>query len=674
MILQYYGYSQGVPGLYDIHVVGTTAPLHTLLGSFDQINISPRGYFGGGHLGQFQYSGDRGSSIDLTRTDGSILNSSVPLSLSFSGRTGLLELGGGGGDDTITGGLELNLLQGGEGSDILNGSDGRDDLFGQEGDDTLVGGSGGDWVEGGWGRDILNGGSGDDIYFMDEIDVLLDSDGFDRVMAETSLVLTSGVEIEFVQASYDQEPYVLTGNEFGQTVSTYDGADTLSGMAGEDTLIGNGGDDHLFGGAGADSLEGGDDADRLHGGDGADTLAGGDGNDRYFSDGADTIVETGGVDTIYVAGDYALADALAIETLRVWGTGAHRLTGNASANALLGAVGADTLVGGGGTDALTGMAGADSLIGDAGADRLTGGVGADTMSGAGGDDLYFADGEDMIVEGADGGYDRVIASGDLTIDAGVAIEMVRVGTSTGLSISGNTLAARFIGAQGDDTLIGGGGDDTLAGGDGDDSLTGFDQSDRLDGGAGRDTLAGALGDDVYTVDDQDLIVEASGGGFDRVLATSSLTLSPDAEIEVVRVAAGPGLQIIGTAGVPLFIGSSGADTLVGGEGRDTLVGGDGEDRFVFRGVDDSLATGPDLIRDFVGGIDRIDLSALEGVFYIGASDFSGSAGELRWEAARGSTLLQLDLDGDRDAEFAVRLLGVTSLTLNDFDLGAVTIG
>ena len=72
--------------------------------------------------------------------------------------------------------------------------------------------------------------------------------------------------------------------------------------------------------------------------------------------------------------------------------------------------------------------------------------------------------------------------------------------------------------------------------------------------------------------------------------------------------------------------------------------------------------------------DRIDLSGIDArpsttsrndaFSFIGSSDFHGVAGELRFT---GGTLYA-DLNGDRVADFEIRLTGVTSLTSVDIIL------
>ncbi len=69
----------------------------------------------------------------------------------------------GGGNDTILGDSQNNLLSGGAGADSLSGGDGADTLLGGTGADTLTGGAGADSIAGGDDADTIFGGAGDTV-------------------------------------------------------------------------------------------------------------------------------------------------------------------------------------------------------------------------------------------------------------------------------------------------------------------------------------------------------------------------------------------------------------------------------------------------------------------------------------------------------------------------------
>jgi Ca2+-binding RTX toxin-like protein len=119
------------------------------------------------------------------------------------------------------------------------------------------------------------------------------------------------------------------------------------------------------------------------------------------------------------------------------------------------------------------------------------------------------------------------------------------------------------------------------------------------------------------------------------------------------------------AGDDSISGGAGNDTIVGGTGKDTLTGGDGADTFVFAAGDSGILA-RDVITDFAKGTDQIDLDAAGAKAFIGSRGFSGTAGEVRTTAANGTTLVQLDSNGDRIADLEFELTGEMALTAVDF--------
>ena len=76
------------------------------------------------------------------------------------------------------------------------------------------------------------------------------------------------------------------------------------------------------------------------------------------------------------------------------------------------------------------------------------------------------------------------------------------------------------------------GDNAIIGNDGNNKLSGGDGADTLTGGLGNDTLTGGLGNDVYVnTDAGDSIVEAAGGGIDRIESAVSFSLASFAQVE-----------------------------------------------------------------------------------------------------------------------------------------------
>lgn len=194
-------------------------------------------------------------------------------------------------------------------------------------------------------------------------------------------------------------------------------------------------------------------------------------------------------------GNILIARGTVIEEVQA-GRGHDLVTGNAADNRLLGGLGNDTLIGG---------LGDDTLIGGAGNDRMVGGLG---------DDTYVLNGNDIIIEAANGGTDTVMVSGR-NYDLGANLERLVFTGTRDLNGGGNALDNelhgnaganllhgyaghdRLVGGGGNDTLNGGAGNDTLLGGVGNDLLIGDAGRDRLNGGAGDDTMRGGAGADVF---------------------------------------------------------------------------------------------------------------------------------------------------------------------------------
>lgn len=371
--------------------------------------------------------------------------------------------------------------------------------------------------------------------------------------------------------------------------------------------------------------------------------------------------------------------------------GSDYIQGNSLANTLygdkeqIGVGGADTLFGGEGNDTISGGSGNDNiggaehddlLVGDSGNDTISGGAGADIVQGGAGADSMSggADGRDVLsyydstagvvvsytfgdtTTGA-GGYaagDRINGFNDFI---GSNFNDVFTDTAAGTIAFGYN-ANVVLGAKGNDRLTLGGGDDEGDGGEGADSVY---------GGAGNDALAGSQGfDRLYGGADQDSL---SGG-------TDGDSLFGDAGRDSLAGDAGVDWLYGGTENDNLSGGASG-DYLYGGGGRDRMLGGAGADRFVFQRWAESgtTATTRDVIGDFHHAEnDKIDLRPLDpsglagdqALVFRGDLAFNGARGALRTVDSGANTLVLIDRDGDRDADFSFLVAGTTSLVRGDF--------
>ncbi|MCR9273642.1 MULTISPECIES: calcium-binding protein [Mameliella] len=222
------------------------------------------------------------------------------------------------------------------------------------------------------------------------------------------------------------------------------------------------------------------------------------------------------------------------------------------------------------------------------------------------------------------------------------------------SLAGGNDQDLLVGRDGEDTLEGGAGFDTLLGGNGNDLLDGGNNNDTLNGNAGNDTLNGGFGNDLLVGQQGEDLLEG-GPGND--------TMDGGADNDVLE----------GGADNDILRGRAGEDALAGGLGRDLLTGGQDADIFVFRSAAETVVgANRDQILDFQQGVDLISVAGLSpGVFeFRGTAGFAPSGNpELRlFETATGSTIVQLDVDGDGNADAEIRVANVTGLTADDFAL------
>lgn len=169
--------------------------------------------------------------------------------------TGIENVIGGSGNDTITGNNDANLLKGGSGNDVLYGQGGNDTLKGDAGTDTLRGEDGDDLLYGGAGLDTLYGGLGADTFVFEagsafsNVDVIKDfstSQG-DKIDIKDLLIgydpLTSSIT-DFLQITTSGSNSIVkvdrdgTGTSYSLSqISTIEG---VTGLTDEQALLTNG--------------------------------------------------------------------------------------------------------------------------------------------------------------------------------------------------------------------------------------------------------------------------------------------------------------------------------------------------------------------------------------------------------------------------------------------------
>jgi serralysin len=213
-------------------------------------------------------------------------------------------------------------------------------------------------------------------------------------------------------------------------------------------------------------------------------------------------------------------------------------------------------------------------------------------------------------------------------------------------------------------------------------------NDILIGGAGRDALVGGNGLDfvLYTTAKTGILADLAAPRFNKGDAAgdtySSIerlggsgyadSLRGNDASNVIRGYGGNDL-LYGRDGNDVLYGDAGNDRLFAQGGCDTLVGGAGSDLFIFTSPTMSRGSGIDRIADFVRGADHIYLRGIDAntkvsgdqaFSFIGKYGFTGKPGQLNF--ANG--LLSGDLNGDRIADFQVKIAGLSALAKGDFYL------
>lgn len=172
---------------------------------------------------------------------------------------------------------------------------------------------------------------------------------------------------------------------------------------------------------------------------------------------------------------------------------------------------------------------------------------------------------------------------------------------------------------------------------------------------------------------------------DMIQSSVDITLGSNAaDLRLLGVAAieGTGNELrnllIGGTGANELSGAGGNDMLRGCLGRDTLTGGAGNDKFDFNATAESKrGSARDTITDFTAGDDRIDLAGIDASSrssgnqafrFIGTQGFHGRAGELHIVDSGTDVIVSGDVDGDRRADFEIKVSDVASLAGTDFVL------
>jgi Ca2+-binding RTX toxin-like protein len=255
--------------------------------------------------------------------------------------------------------------------------------------------------------------------------------------------------------------------------------------------------------------------------------------------------------------------------------------------------------------------------------------GADNFTGSSGDDGFYMTADNYVTDHIDGG------AGSDTIDysrSAVGVDITLTDPTAAGGPSGGTVTADYFYSltnplTGQNIVFGH--TQTVAELTNIENATGSNQADTIHGNSAANNLKGLDGNDFIN----------GGGGND------------------------------------IIDGGAGDDKIIGGLGRDILTGGSGHDIFAFHSAAESPAGAYDTITDFVHGEDRIDLSGFlktapdnHPLTFIGSGAFTGTPGQIDAVAAGDGYMVQVDVDGDRHADFAVEVHSTAPLQSSDFIL------
>ncbi|MBP7705287.1 MAG: M10 family metallopeptidase C-terminal domain-containing protein [Caulobacter sp.] len=257
-------------------------------------------------------------------------------------------------------------------------------------------------------------------------------------------------------------------------------------------------------------------------------------------------------------------------------------------------------------------------------------------------------------------------------------------------LNGNSAADTLTGGDGADTLFGGGGADVFvatAGGGADtvnDFVVGTDKIDVSAFGSivgvtqqGSDALVTVasgvtfllLGVSAASVTNASFIGLVAPTWNEIVGTSAAETINGTADADHIQGLDGVD-RLFGLGGDDWLQGGAGNDVIVGGAGADLLEGGAGSDTFRYDSAADFNVGGAlDRILDFGTG-DRINLSAIDANTGVAGDQaftvvggFTSVAGQLMtsYDAGEDETLVQMDVNGDGVADYALIVEGNATL-------------
>lgn len=287
----------------------------------------------------------------------------------------------------------------------------------------------------------------------------------------------------------------------------------------------------------------------------------------------------------------------------------------------------------------------DNVHGGAGNDQFYVATFHSNYAGGEGSDNFYSAGWQNSFDGGAGDDMISYEYAEKAVNIGLDINTVYTGTTRKEYVYNVEHAA---GSNFSDEIYGDAGRNYLYGKGGNDQMDGLAGDDYVGGGEGNDTVSGGNGND-WVFGDEGADLMSGGAGYE---------------------------YMYGGTGNDTMSGGADWDWIEGAAGADQMTGGTGSDFFIFRSISDSglTTTTRDTITDFVRGTDKIDLSLIDANLAIAGdqaftlvSSFTGAAGQVSIARAA-TTIVSLDLNGDRAVDMSFALTGNLALTVSDFIL------